>query len=151
MRLQEIMSKQVKTAAPDETAEAAWQRMKLAAIHHLVVLEDRAVVGVLSARDLGGERGGALRRDATVADLMSSGVITATPQTQVRAAANRLRGRGIGCLPVLDGKRVVGIVTTADLLELLGRGAERPIEESVRWTLRKRGPRKGRTGGRPTA
>jgi hypothetical protein len=47
-------------------------------------------------------------------------------------------------LPVLEDGKPVGIVTTTDLLELLGRGSERPIEHSTRWTLRDRGPR--RTG-----
>jgi hypothetical protein len=39
----------------------------------------------------------------------------------------------------------VGIVTTTDLLELIGRGVEKPVERSTRWTLRRRGP------GRATA
>ena len=56
----------------------------------------------------------------------------------VREAANLLRGRSIGCLPVFDGDQLAGIVTTSDLLELIGRGVERPVAESTRWTLGRR-------------
>ena len=52
-----------------------------------------------------------------------------------------MRGNGIGCLAVVAEDKPVGIVTITDLLELVGRGAERPIERSTRPTLSKRGPR----------
>ncbi len=42
----------------------------------------------------------------------------------------------------MEGKKVVGIVTTTDLLDLVGRGAERPVATSERWVLKDRGPRK---------
>jgi hypothetical protein len=51
-----------------------------------------------------------------------------------------MRGRSIGCLVVTNRGRVVGIVTVADLLELLGRGVERPTPTAKRWTLRHRTP-----------
>jgi acetoin utilization protein AcuB len=73
---------------------------------------------------------------------MTSNLATATPSMTVRQAANLLRGRTIGCLPVLEGGKPVGIVTTTDLLDLIGRGAERPIARSIRWTLRGRGVRR---------
>ena len=47
----------------------------------------------------------------------------------------------IGCVPVLDRDRLVGIVTTTDVLDLVGRGAERPVDQAKRWTLKHRGPR----------
>jgi CBS domain-containing protein len=77
-----------------------------------------------------------------VSEVMASHLVTATPETTIRQAANLLRGRTIGCLPVLYGDKPVGIVTTTDLLDLVGRGAERPIERSTRWTLRGRGARR---------
>jgi len=59
-------------------------------------------------------------------------------------AANLLRGFVIGSLVVQEGDKPVGIVTTTDLLDLIGRGAERPVPKSTRWTLRARGPRHAR-------
>jgi acetoin utilization protein AcuB len=140
------MSRDIKTIGLSASAADAKNTMRTNRIRHLLVLDGRDVVGVVSDRDLGG-RGGAngnRRADLSVADVMTEGVVSAGPETTVRQAANLLRGHVIGCLAVLDGAKPVGIVTTTDLLDLIGRGAERPIEGSTRWTLRSRGPR--RTG-----
>jgi len=142
MRLAELMSTDVKTASPAESAELAWERMRTHGIHHLAVLDGAKVVGLVSARDLGGARGEALRLGKRVADVMSAGVVVAGPTTTVRQAANLLRGRAIGPLLVVDGGRLRGIVTVSDLLDLLGRGVERPVERGKRWTLKHRGPRR---------
>ncbi len=53
----------------------------------------------------------------------------------MREAANLLRGRAIGCLPVVSGERIVGIVTITDLLELIGRGQEKAVTQKERRTL----------------
>jgi acetoin utilization protein AcuB len=119
----DIMTTDVRTVAPGLDAEAAFQLMRTQRIHHLVVMEGPKVRGVLSERDVGGQGGGALRRGHVVEDLMSTPAVAAAPQTTVREAANTLRARTIGCLPVVDRGCVVGIVTVSDLLELLGRGS----------------------------
>jgi acetoin utilization protein AcuB len=149
MRLADIMSSEVKTIGPGASVAEARTLMGVAHVRHLVVVDDGFVVGVLSDRDLGG-RVSASRGDGgagRVEDVMSPHVVSMGPDATIRQAANRLRGRGVGCLAVMEDGRLRGIVTTTDLLELIGRGVERPIERSVRWTLRGRGAR----GGRPEA
>jgi CBS domain-containing protein len=71
---------------------------------------------------------------------MTAPAVTADPTTTVRQAANIMRGRSIGCLVVVKAGRAVGIVTVSDLLELMGRGVDRPVAETKRWTLRHRVP-----------
>jgi CBS domain-containing protein len=56
-----------------------------------------------------------------VADLMRPDVVKASPATDVRRAAGLMRRHGVGCLPVVDRGRLVGIVTVSDLLALLER------------------------------
>ncbi len=73
---------------------------------------------------------------------MTAPAISAAPDMTIRKAANLLRGRSIGCLPVMDGGHLVGIVTTSDLLERIGRGVERPVSRGKRWILKGRGPRR---------
>ena len=141
MRLGEIMQTGVKVASPEEAAETAFQRMRLQRVRHLVVVDKSGeIVGVLSDRDLGAGRGEALRRNRRVADLMTRRPITVSPDTSVRQAANLLRGHNIGCIPIVDAGRLVGIVTTSDLLVLIGRGVERPVPRVKRWTLARRAP-----------
>ena len=115
------MSKHVRAASPKMAAEHAWQLMTGAGIHHLVVIENNQVAGVISQRDLGGIRGASIRADRCVADLMTSSVVFASPQTTIQRAAGLMRGHVIGCLPVLDGKQLVGIVTITDVLDALSR------------------------------
>jgi acetoin utilization protein AcuB len=133
MRLHDIMSKRVVTVAPGRPVSEALEEMRQHDLHHLVVVDEGKVVGIMSARDRGD---GQLGRE--VRDVMHAPVVTATTRTTVREAANLLRGRSIGCLPVLDGDRLAGIVTTSDLLELIGRGVEKPVAESKPWTVGRR-------------
>jgi acetoin utilization protein AcuB len=142
MRLQDIMSTPVATIVATASVAEARETMKREGIHHLVIGGGRNLAGVVSSRDLIGARS-----TGPVGDLVTDAVATATPRTTVREAANLLRGRTIGCLPVVDGGRVVGIVTISDLLELIGKGVERPTARAERASLTKRGPRKAR----PTA
>lgn len=138
MRLKEIMSRDVRTISPAKLAEEAWEKMTRHDIHHLVVVKSGEVQGLVSQRDLGGKKGASLRRGRLVKDVMSPVVITAKPTTTLRQAANLLRGYGIGCLPVMDNGKLKGVVTVSDLLELIGRGIERPVGRTPRGMLKKK-------------
>ncbi len=127
MRVQDVMTDQVYKVSPDTTAEDAWNLMRMHRIHHLVVTQAGRIVGLLSARDVGGIKRARARGLHRVADLMTQRVVTISPTTPIRRAANVMRGHAIGCLVVVSGGRVVGIVTVADLLELMGRGLDRPV------------------------
>jgi CBS domain-containing protein len=144
VRVQDIMSEAVQTVTPATEAGDAWILMRAKGIHHLVVTEGRRIIGVVSDRDLGGRQGAAVRKNQTVKDLMTEDVVTVAPATPVRKAANLMRGRSIGSLVVGVGARVVGIITVADLLELIGRGVERPVAATSRWTLKHRAPHRPR-------
>ncbi|MCC7083168.1 MAG: CBS domain-containing protein [Burkholderiales bacterium] len=136
MRLHEIMSPDVVTIGPEEDASKAWSRMQRAGIRHLVVTEAGRLLGVISERDLGGSKGAELRRGRTVRDLMTKQVASAQPTTTLRQAANLMRSRLIGSLPVVEDGVVVGIVTATDVLEELGRGSSRPEVRAKRQSMR---------------
>lgn len=69
----------------------------------------------------------------TVADLMTSPVITVTTRTLVRRAAALMKGRSIGSLVVTSaGGKVAGIVTVADLLEQMAKTPERKSNRAKR-------------------
>src|SRR3990172_8443400 len=94
------------------------------------VSEIMDVVGILSDRDTGSGVGADVRAGRTVADLMTRQVVTVRANDTIRALVNVMRGRTIGCAPVVEGKRLVGIVAVSDLLRLLGRGIDRPAKPS---------------------
>lgn len=145
MRIQDVMTTDVQTISPSSAAEDAWELMRRGGFHHVVVTRGSQVAGIFSDRDAGGRHGGVLRRGHTVGELMTESVVTVEPTTTVRKAANLMRARSIGCVVVTNRGRVVGIVTVADLLELLGRGSDRPATPARRWTLRHRSPHRKRS------
>lgn len=137
MHVQDIMTTVVATVVPELNAEEAWRQMRSARTHHLVVMSGGRIAGVLSDRDLGGTNGGAVRAGKRVVDLMTPYVVVAAPEMRLRDAARIMRVNSLSCLPVVDGKTLVGIVTTSDVLELVGDAATttrrmRPIRGIVR-------------------
>jgi len=54
-----------------------------------------------------------------VKEVMSSNVITTTPDTPLVEAARVLMDRKIGCLPVLEDDRLVGILTESDFVAMV--------------------------------
>lgn len=129
MRIFEIMSEHVRTVPPTLAAVEAWDLMHTKKIHHLIVHDGDAVVGILSDGDLGGPHGGEIRAGHEVAEFMHRHFTVVAPDDTVRKAANLMVGREVGCLPVMHNDRLVGIVTIADLLAVLGGGIDRPGRE----------------------
>lgn len=99
-------------------------------IRHLPVLdEDGQLCGIVSQRDL---FRGALARalgygelaqqkllgTLVVKEIMTTDVVTAGPATPLADAARSMLRRKIGCLPVVDGNRLVGILTEGDFVRL---------------------------------
>lgn len=119
-RVGDIMQTRVVTIGPEEPAAAAWIRMRRRGIRHLVVVDRDDVVGVLTERDLGGRAGADLRSGRRVRDLMTRPVLRADPTTTLRNAADVMRSRLIGSLPVVRDDRIVGIVTATDVFDALG-------------------------------
>lgn len=64
----------------------------------------------------------------TVKDLMIEKPITATPDTSIMDAMEKMRVNKIGCLPVVKGKDLVGIITEMDFLRITGRLMERVMK-----------------------
>jgi CBS domain-containing protein/RNA polymerase-binding transcription factor DksA len=122
------------TAAADESALAAHERMLRHGIRHLpIVGADRRVVGVLAIDDLraalpvGANLRGPIDAKAraaeeswTVADLMTHAPDTLGPDDSLQHAAERMADRRIGCLPIVDGAgRLAGILSETDVLRAL--------------------------------
>jgi acetoin utilization protein AcuB len=119
LSVRDVMSTDLMTVTPQEDARRAWELMRDRKIRHLPVMENGRLVGVLSDRDLRGVLLSPGLAGAAVSELMSERPITITPDAAVEDAASVLVARKIGCLPVVEGERLVGIVTETDLLAVL--------------------------------
>lgn len=110
--------------------------MRRRGIRHLVVMDRDGIVGVLTERDLGGRAGADVRKGRRVRDLMTPRVVSAEPETTLRGAADLMRARLIGSLPVVEDHQLVGIVTATDVFDALGRDAIGPLSRAERQLLR---------------
>ena len=137
MRIQDVMSKNVVSVPKEMGVATARERLRGEEIDHLVIVEGKRVIGVVAGRDI-------LRADddRPLSAVMSRNVATIEPEATLRRAAGIMRGRGVGCLPVVSDGVLVGIVTTSDLLTALAKGEIHAAPPRERVILRKRGPRK---------
>lgn len=127
MLVRSRMTPTVATASPDTTLAEAIGTMRVHRIRHLPILDRGRLVGIISDRDLrlamppawasGQELLLQELRQRTVAEIMTGNVITVTPDTPLEEAARHLYANRIGCLPVMDGALLVGVLTEADVLK----------------------------------
>ncbi len=132
MLVREVMHVEPVIVAPETSLESAYAVMIERHIRHLPVVAGGRVVGVVTDRDL---RLATSRLAAepfapgtAVEAVMSYPVQTAHPLDPIESAARVMRELKIGCLPVLDGPALAGIVTGVDILDALLKltGVERP-------------------------
>lgn len=135
LRVRDVMAREVTTLKRNDQLSLANDIMQLGRIRHLPVLEDDGqLAGILSQRDL---FRGALARalgygqhaqrkmldNLLVKEAMSSDVVTTGPDRLLVEAARILLERKIGCLPVVEGGQLVGILTEADFVAIFARGS----------------------------
>ncbi|HXZ86876.1 MAG TPA: CBS domain-containing protein [Myxococcota bacterium] len=119
------------SAGPDDSLLEADRIMRLARIRHLPVVRKGALIGLLSHRDVLSASIAKLQdcepaqrldylRGIKIQEVMSRDLATATEETTLGAAAQRMLRLKIGCLPVVrggpNGPSLVGILTESDLL-----------------------------------
>jgi acetoin utilization protein AcuB len=115
MFVAERMTRNPVTVCPQDTLADARSKMSSGGFRQLPVVADGRLVGIVTDRDVR-ERSMQLRL-TTVATVMTEEVLTVTPQASLAAAARMLLEYKIGGLPVLEGEKLVGIVTTSDFLK----------------------------------
>jgi len=130
----ELMSKPVFTIREDKKLRAVEEIMKWRHIRHVPVVDTRGrLVGIISHRDLLAAAVSTLASRISQADraqhlaacevrnLMRKPIATIGQDEFVQRAAHLMRLHKIGCLPVLDREKLVGIITEADLLGIVER------------------------------
>jgi acetoin utilization protein AcuB len=135
LRVSDVMTREVRTLAPNDRLSVADELMKQGRFRHVVIVEDGRVVGVVSRRDVfhgalawslgqGKKAHETLLATTPAKDVMASDVVTIDPEAKLAEAAALMRGRQVGCLPVVAGDELVGILTEGDFLALLAPASE---------------------------
>jgi CBS domain-containing protein len=131
MKVRDLMSPEVATVQRNDQLLLADDLMRLGRIRHTPVLDEQTgeVVGILSQRDL---FRGALARALgygqhaqqkvlgmlLVKDVMTTDPVTAHPDMPIAEAARLMLDRKLGCLPVIEDGKLVGILTESDFVRL---------------------------------
>jgi acetoin utilization protein AcuB len=128
--VREIMMGSPVTLKPEDTLDLANDVISLGRIRHIPVVEDGRLVGLLSERDLMGaataaifglkqKSKSALLKSVSVKDIMKKKVVTVKPDTPIKETARLMKEKKIGCVPVISEGRLVGLVTTTDILRFV--------------------------------
>lgn len=130
MPISRFMTRPLETIGPDETIVAATAMMDRRNVHHLLVVDDGRMVGMLSSADLLKlalmAPSPADTLDIRVRELMQSRVAVLRESASLHAAARALTLGGFHAMPVLAADDTpVGMVSTSDLVGILVQQIER--------------------------
>ncbi len=115
MLVSKRMKKTPVTIGPNESLETVEEKMKAGGFRRTPVVENGRLVGIVTDKDLAQHKGFLKQTKVNVA--MSKDVVTVTPQTTLEETTELLLKRKIGGVPVVENDRLVGIITTSDVLE----------------------------------
>jgi CBS domain-containing protein len=138
----DVMTRDVMSVEESDTLVNLLPSLKTLRFRHLPVTDDDRLIGLVTETDLlgiatsnllphGAAQDRMLQERYRVRDIMVRDVLTATPETTLREAAQLLLKQRFGCLPVVNANNVlVGIITGSDFVKLIATapdasGAER--------------------------
>jgi CBS domain-containing membrane protein len=127
MTVKEVMVKEVATLDVNDELSLANDIMRLGRIRHLPVVDGSRLVGIVSERDLfrsslvqvlgyGGADSRNLMKTVRIKDIMVKEVTTISPEAKLYDAVNLMIEKKIGCLPVVEDDRLVGLITETDIM-----------------------------------
>ncbi|HPE92688.1 MAG: CBS domain-containing protein [Sphaerochaeta sp.] len=131
MIIERRMTRNPVTATPDMSIAEASALMKQEKVHRLPVLDkDKKLVGIITEKDilyaspspassLSIHEMAYLLSKLTVKKLMSKNVVTISKDTTVEEAARMMVDQDLSSLPVLEGDKLIGIVTKSDMFKIL--------------------------------
>lgn len=124
------MTKDVATVGRNDELTIADDIMNMKRLRHLPVVEDGRLVGILTQRDLfhaalstalnfGEKAQKEFLKTVVVKEVMTDEVLTIDPGADIKEAARRMMEHKVGCLPVVENGKLVGLVTETDLLRVV--------------------------------
>jgi CBS domain-containing protein len=130
MTIADIMNKSVISVDASLTINEAAKMMEDAKVGAVIVMENNSPVGIVTDRDFTVKVAShAYQISSPVKQIMSSPLFSINLDESVRTAADLMHDRGIMKLPVIDGEKVVGIITARDIVNLLAVCVEEDMRD----------------------
>ncbi len=137
-RIQTLLKKKgydVWSIAPDASVYDAIHLMAEKAVGALIVMDGPNLVGVISERDYARKiiLEGRSSENTKISEIMSSEVITVGPDNRIEECMAMMTERRIRHLPVLDGDKVLGVISLGDLVKYIIAEQQFVIEQMERY------------------
>ncbi len=127
MTVKEVMVKEIATLDVNDELSLANDIMRLGRIRHLPVVDGGRLAGIISERDLfrsslahalgyGDQASRDLMKTLRIKDIMVKTVTTISPDARLCEAVRLMMDKKIGCLPVVEDDRLVGLITETDVM-----------------------------------
>ncbi len=128
IKIEELMTRNPHTLVSDDTLMDAKKLMQEKEIRHIpVVSAEGKLLGIVTHRDILAAQESSLNdidncSDITLAtplkDVMHTNIMTVVPQAGLRESATYMQKHKVGCLPVVQDKKLVGIITDTDFVTI---------------------------------
>jgi CBS domain-containing protein len=130
MKVKDLMSRKVETLEQYDTLSLSEDLMKMKRLRHLPIVEDGRLVGIVSQRDLfraglstvqgfGSRAQEGYLKTVLVKEVITNEVITIGPDEDIGKAARIMLKEEIGCLPVVEGEKLVGLISESDIMRFI--------------------------------
>ncbi len=136
-RVEDYMTKGVVFANLTDSLQSAAAKMAERDIGSIVIVQEGKPIGIVTERDFV-RRVAALGKDSrtlTVADIMSTPLVTVGPECDINSAAKIMTDNNIKRLPVVEGERLVGIITSFDIAKVMAEEAHPLLQTPQLWFL----------------
>ena len=126
----DLMNPNVVTVKPDATLKEVSELMNRQKIGSVVVVDNEKVVGIVTERDYATKiMINAYQPDAKVSDVMSSPVISVSPNQSVADIIEVMANNEIRKVPVIDSEKIVGMVSGTEFLRLFVQATDQDIKK----------------------
>jgi CBS domain-containing protein/gamma-glutamylcysteine synthetase len=131
--VEQFMTRDLFTVRPEDIIDLAANLMTWKHIRHVPVEDNKGnLIGIISYRDLlelMASEASKNRDEIIVRDVMKTDLTTISPETPTLEALYLMREKNIGCLPVVKGKKLIGILTAHDFLTVSTKLFEERLKE----------------------
>ncbi|MBR8833179.1 MAG: chloride channel protein [Stigonema ocellatum SAG 48.90 = DSM 106950] len=114
----DVMQRRVETLASEMSLDEAVQAFSHSLHRNLPVVLDGKVVGIITQKDIANSASRQLGGDIPISEIMTPEPVTVKPTATLAYVLHLLNRYDLSCLPVTEGRKLVGIITRSDIIRV---------------------------------
>jgi CBS domain-containing protein len=127
MKISEIMTQAAVTDSSEDTLKEACDKMRQSQTSSILIMDGERMIGIVTERDVvKAVAQGLDPKETRVKDLMTTDIVTIGPMTRLKEAAELMATKWIRHLPIVEGSKVVGMISQRDLTGVLAKALNEP-------------------------